>query len=120
MVHLLQDFELASGRFMPLMLFAWGAIAALVGLIVWLAGSALRRFSLLIIGALVGFAFALTIAELTFPIVSIIIAVTALNPYGEPQQLSLANKFGIILLLISILIISFDYHIKDKPNISEV
>ncbi len=49
-----------------------------------------------------------TFAELTFPITSIIIAVTALNPYGEPETLELANVFGIIILLVSILAISFD------------
>lgn len=49
-----------------------------------------------------------TIAELMFPIVSIIIAITALNPYGAPQKLSLANIFGIAILLISILLVSFD------------
>lgn len=50
-----------------------------------------------------------TIAELTFPVVSVLIAVSALNPYGEPQKLMLANTFGIIILLISIILISFDY-----------
>jgi len=49
-----------------------------------------------------------TIAELTFPIVSILIAITALNPYGSPQVLSLANIFGIIILLSAILAISLD------------
>ncbi|MFH1769665.1 MAG: DMT family transporter [Parcubacteria group bacterium] len=50
-----------------------------------------------------------TVAELTFPIVSILIAITALNPFGDPQKFSLANGFGIAILLISILVISFDY-----------
>ena len=50
-----------------------------------------------------------TIAELVFPVVTILIAITSLNPYGSPQQLSLANIFGIIILLISVLVISFDY-----------
>ncbi|MFA5954496.1 MAG: DMT family transporter [Patescibacteria group bacterium] len=49
-----------------------------------------------------------TIAELTFPIVSILIAITYLNPYGEPQHLTLANIFGILILLSSILGIGFD------------
>lgn len=49
-----------------------------------------------------------TFAELTFPIASILIAITSLNPYGEPDTLELANIFGIIILLISILAISFD------------
>jgi drug/metabolite transporter (DMT)-like permease len=49
-----------------------------------------------------------TIAELTFPIVSIGIAVTVLNPYGAPQVLSLANVFGIVVLLCAILAVSFD------------
>ncbi|PJE75772.1 hypothetical protein COV04_02410 [Candidatus Uhrbacteria bacterium CG10_big_fil_rev_8_21_14_0_10_48_11] len=49
-----------------------------------------------------------TIAELTFPIVSIVIAVTVLNPYGAPQQLTIANIFGILILLASILAIAFD------------
>ena len=60
-----------------------------------------------------------TIAELIFPVVGIIIAVTPLNPYGSPQVLSLANIFGIIILLISILIISFDYANRSRPNLAE-
>jgi drug/metabolite transporter (DMT)-like permease len=54
-----------------------------------------------------------TIAELTFPIVSILIAITTLNPYGKPQQLSLANIFGIIILLLAIILICFDHY--EKP-----
>jgi drug/metabolite transporter (DMT)-like permease len=54
-----------------------------------------------------------TIAELMFPIIGILIAISAWNPYGYPQQLSLANVFGIVILLISILIISFDFNDKD-------
>lgn len=57
-----------------------------------------------------------TIAELTFPIVSIFIAITALNPFGEPQHLSLANVFGIVILLISMLIISFDYRVSGQRD----
>lgn len=60
-----------------------------------------------------------TIAELVFPVVGILIAITALNPYGAPQQLSLANIFGIIILLISVLVISFD-HAIDKSQIPSI
>lgn len=49
-----------------------------------------------------------TIAELTFPIISLIIAISILNPYGAPQVLSLANIFGIIILLCSVLAISLE------------
>ncbi len=49
-----------------------------------------------------------TFAELTFPITSILIAVSYLNPYGEPDTMELSNIFGIIILLLSILAISFD------------
>jgi len=49
-----------------------------------------------------------TFAELTFPITSILIAITYLNPYGEPDTIELANIFGIVILLVSILAISFD------------
>lgn len=49
-----------------------------------------------------------TICELMFPVVSILIAITPLNPYGAPQVLSLANIFGIVILLSSILLISFE------------
>lgn len=49
-----------------------------------------------------------TIVELAFPVMSLLIATTSFNPYGAPQILSLANKFGIIILLISIFIISFE------------
>lgn len=50
-----------------------------------------------------------TIAELMYPIVSILIAITALNPYGSPQHLSLANIFGIVILLSALLVINIDY-----------
>lgn len=49
-----------------------------------------------------------TFAELVYPIISLLVAITALNPFGSPQQLSLANIFGIIILLIAITLISFD------------
>ena len=65
MIHLLQDFEQACERLMPLMLFASGSIGAIVGLVIWLGGSALRRLSLLIVGTLVGFVFGLSIVGLT-------------------------------------------------------
>jgi len=48
-----------------------------------------------------------TIAELMFPIISIVIAVTPLNPYGAAQILSTGNILGIFLLLGAILAISF-------------
>ncbi|MCA9371960.1 EamA family transporter [Candidatus Woesebacteria bacterium] len=47
-----------------------------------------------------------TFAELMFPVVSIFIAVTPLNPYGAPQMLSVENMVGIVLLIGSILLIS--------------
>lgn len=59
-----------------------------------------------------------TFAELTFPIVSIFIAISTLNPYGAPQPLSLANQFGIVLLLIAIILISFETD-KKQLDISD-
>lgn len=49
-----------------------------------------------------------TFAELSFPLVSILIAVTPLNPYGAAQTLSIANIFGIVILLVSIILISLE------------
>lgn len=49
-----------------------------------------------------------TFAELTFPIVSILIAITPLNPYGSPQQISGPNIVGILLLLASIILITLE------------
>ena len=49
-----------------------------------------------------------TFAELTFPIVSILIAITPLNPYGSPQQISVSNIVGILLLLASIVLITLE------------
>ncbi|MBI3385717.1 EamA family transporter [Candidatus Gottesmanbacteria bacterium] len=49
-----------------------------------------------------------TFAELMFPIVSVVIAVTPLNPYGAPQALSLANIFGIVILLVAISLMSWE------------
>lgn len=57
-----------------------------------------------------------TFAELTFPITSILIAITFLNPYGEPDSIELANVFGIVILLVSILAISFD---REQTEVSE-
>lgn len=48
-----------------------------------------------------------TFAELIFPIISIIVAITPLNPYGAPQQLALAQIIGILLLFFSIFNISY-------------
>ncbi len=59
-----------------------------------------------------------TVAELIFPVISILIAITPLNPYGEAQKLTLANVFGIVILLTSVLIISFDYA-KEKRAIPD-
>ncbi|MBP9691242.1 DMT family transporter [Candidatus Woesebacteria bacterium] len=57
-----------------------------------------------------------TFAELAFPVVSILIAVTPLNPYGAPQVLSLGNILGIIVLVGSILMISFSSHNTEKTQ----
>src|SRR3989344_5519047 len=48
-----------------------------------------------------------TFAELMFPVASIFIAITPLNPYGAAQVLSMANVLGIVILLGSVLMISF-------------
>jgi len=63
-----------------------------------------------------------TIAELMLPVVTIVIAITALNPYGAPQELSIGNIFGILILLLAMLLINFDYNkpSKDSPDISEI
>jgi drug/metabolite transporter (DMT)-like permease len=57
-----------------------------------------------------------TFAELTFPIVSVLIAITALNPYGEPDKLSMAKAFGIAILLLSIIAISLENNAKETDN----
>lgn len=49
-----------------------------------------------------------TIAELIFPVITVVIGTTSLNPYGAPQQLTTANILGIIILITSILIISLE------------
>lgn len=53
-----------------------------------------------------------TIAELIYPIVSIFIAISFLNPYGAPQKIGMANILGIIILLVSIILISFEKKFK--------
>ena len=55
-----------------------------------------------------------TFAELMYPIISIFIAITALNPYGKPQSLTIEQIVGIIILLISIVLISFE-----RKNVKE-
>jgi len=59
-----------------------------------------------------------TFAELMLPLVSILIAITPLNPYGEPQQLTTANIVGIIVLLVSVIMISIDNHLR-SPTVAE-
>lgn len=49
-----------------------------------------------------------TFCELMFPIVSLIIAVTALNPFGEAQTLAFGQLLGIVVLFTSIIMISAD------------
>ncbi|MBP7966767.1 DMT family transporter [Candidatus Woesebacteria bacterium] len=49
-----------------------------------------------------------TIAELIFPLVSLIIGTTSLNPYGAPQTLTMANIIGIILLVSAVLVITLE------------
>jgi drug/metabolite transporter (DMT)-like permease len=63
-----------------------------------------------------------TIAELAFPIVSLIIALTPLNPYGAPQQLSLDKLFGALILVVAMLYISLKEHeiIDEKAKNSKV
>lgn len=58
-----------------------------------------------------------TFAELTFPIVTILIATTSLNPYGNPESLTLAKVFGIIILLTSIIAISFDQNDAEHQKV---
>ena len=57
-----------------------------------------------------------TFAELTFPIVSVLIAITSLNPYGEPDELSMANAIGIAILLLSIIAISLENNAKQNDK----
>jgi len=56
-----------------------------------------------------------TIAELAFPLASVAIGITSLNPYGAPQSLSLAQMAGIILLIGSVLRISFLHQTSNDP-----
>ncbi len=47
-----------------------------------------------------------SIVELVFPLVSVIIGITSLNPYGEPQTLNTAQIVGIVLLIGAILLLN--------------
>lgn len=59
-----------------------------------------------------------TFAELMLPVVSLLIALTSLNPYGEPQKLTVANALGIVILITSIIVISLENN-KKQPTIVE-
>jgi drug/metabolite transporter (DMT)-like permease len=59
-----------------------------------------------------------TFAELMLPIVSLLIALTSLNPYGEAQKLTISNAIGIIVLIVSIIVISLENN-KKQPSIVE-
>ncbi|MHC4743988.1 MAG: hypothetical protein ACYS8Z_18885 [Planctomycetota bacterium] len=63
LLQVFQDFERDAGLLAPLMLLGAGAIITIVGLIIWLGGSALVRLSLLILGTVLGLVFALTVVE---------------------------------------------------------
>ncbi len=58
-----------------------------------------------------------TIAELMFPLVSILIGITQLNPYGMPQVLTPTQIVGIVLLLGSVYKISQLGQTDKKPFI---
>lgn len=49
-----------------------------------------------------------TFAELTYPIIALLVALTILNPYGAPQALPLAKAFGVFILLITMILISLE------------
>ena len=57
-----------------------------------------------------------TISELTFPLVSILIGITSLNPYGQPQKLGIPNIIGILILVFSVLLISVKYARTSKST----
>lgn len=57
-----------------------------------------------------------TIAELIFPLISLIIATTNLNPYGAPQALTGANIIGITILVVSVLMITLEKAEKEKET----
>ncbi len=57
-----------------------------------------------------------TFAELVYPVISIFIAITALNPYGQPQTLTTANIVGILLLIPSIVFISLENRTQTKSK----
>lgn len=56
-----------------------------------------------------------TIAELIFPLTSVIIGITSLNPYGAAQTLTVPQIIGILLLLLSITKISLSSAKKRAP-----
>jgi drug/metabolite transporter (DMT)-like permease len=47
-----------------------------------------------------------TIAELAFPLMSVFIGMSPLNPYGAPQPVSLAQASGMVMLLCSMLLLA--------------
>jgi drug/metabolite transporter, DME family len=47
-----------------------------------------------------------TFAELFYPIIGLLIAISVFNPYGEPQQLSVGSIVGIVILFIGIILTS--------------
>jgi len=54
MVEILQSFERTAGRFSPVVLIVPGLATVVLGLLVWLAGSCLRRVVLCLVGAAAG------------------------------------------------------------------
>lgn len=59
-----------------------------------------------------------TFAELFYPIIGMLIAISVLNPYGDPQQLSVDNVIGIAVLFVGIILTSITGRDLDKsPHI---
>ena len=57
-----------------------------------------------------------TICELTFPVVTFLIAISALNPYGDPEIISADRVGGMMLLLVSITAMSILYQQRENKS----
>jgi hypothetical protein len=111
MVHFLQDFEQASGQLSPLMLVGPGAVGVVLGLFVWLGGSAWRKLTLAISGFLVGAVFALAIVELA-PAPAILVGLLA----GGAAALA---ERGAVAILAAALVVVIVFCILARPFMEE-
>lgn len=115
MVHLLQDFEQASGQLSPLMLVGPGAVGVVLGLFMWLGGSALRKLALAIAGALFGGVFALSIVGLA-PLPAALVAGLVGGAAAMVERPAIAILTAVLVVVIVFCVLARPFMEEPRPD----